>query len=153
MIAGICAMAALLSRRRCFNTSAPSMPGMSKSSRRSEGGSARSDLSASIPSGACVQAKPALVRMRERSLRLVASSSATRIRSPDFLAILFSLIRNAPALELYFFLSPTEDRGGGGRAPRPISRAWRLHLAIVSGPTLNYNGEAVVEIAYETFAL
>jgi hypothetical protein len=35
-----------------------------------------------------VQVNPARVRIRPNSLRLVASSSATRIRSPEFFAML-----------------------------------------------------------------
>jgi hypothetical protein len=47
---------------------------------------------------------------------------------------------------LYFFLSLKNITAAAGRREVLFSRERSLHLAIVSGPTLNYNGEAVVEI-------
>ena len=89
IIVGSWAIAAFESWRSRLSTSAPSMPGMSKSSNRSEGGSAWSEARASIPSETCAQEYPAPERMRTSSFRLVASSSATKIRSVVFLAIFF----------------------------------------------------------------
>jgi len=78
--------------------------------------------------------------MRASSFRLVASSSATRIRSLDFLLI-FLVIRKQEAAELYIFVF-VEKRCPPKTDAAPDSRASgvAIKIPIVSGPTLNYNG-------------
>jgi hypothetical protein len=77
--------------------------------------------------------------MRERSLRLVASSSATRIRSLDFLAIL-SLDSERTRLGIVFFPIIEKRVRNAVDSRLAIARQSSLYLAIVSGPTMNYNG-------------
>src|SRR6266404_3023653 len=80
--------------------------------------------------------------MRVSSLRLVASSSATRIRSPGFFAMIFPLIRKWTGGGTVFFSTARPS------PPPPFT-----YLRIVREPTMNYNAYNVVETTYETFAL